>query len=247
MNRLTCSSFDDAFPGEGVRCPSTSLRRTLSESAASEAHIGVPLCDRLTEQARDVWRFPFIASWMRDVRYGLRTLRRSPGFTTAAVLTLTLGIGGTTAIFILIDAVMLRSLPVSDPARLYRIGDGDDSTAIGRHGRWGMVSFPLYERLETGTPEFEDITAFDWGGSLLSVRRQGADSAARPLRSAYVTGTYFSTFGVGGFAGRVFAADDDPVALTLAAGSLVGCAFSSAIIPAGRAAAISPTLALRAE
>ena len=82
---------------------------------------------------------------------------------------------------------MLRSLPVSDPARLYRIGDGDDSTAKGRHGRWGMFSFPLYERLKAGTPEFEDITAFGLAGSLLSVRRQGPDDAARALRDNAVT------------------------------------------------------------
>ena len=130
-------------------------------------------------------------------------------FTTATVLTLALGIGGTTAIFTLIDAVMLRPLPVSDPARLYRVGDGDDTIAMGRHGRWGFFSYPLYERLKTGTPEFEQITAFDWGGNQLSVRRQATADAARPLRTQYVTGTYFSTLGVSAFMGRVFAPDDD--------------------------------------
>jgi hypothetical protein len=74
-----------------------------------------------------------------SIRYAARQFWVSRVFTAAAVLTLALGIGGTTAIFTLIDAVMLRSLPVSDPARLYRIGDGDDSTAKGRHGRWGML------------------------------------------------------------------------------------------------------------
>ena len=76
-----------------------------------------------------------------SIRYAARQFRASRVFTAAVVLTLALGIGGTTAIFTLIDAVMLRPLPVSDPARLYRIGDGDDSTAQGRHGRWGMFSF----------------------------------------------------------------------------------------------------------
>ncbi|PYS33099.1 MAG: ABC transporter substrate-binding protein, partial [Acidobacteria bacterium] len=130
-------------------------------------------------------------------------------FAAAAVLTLALGIGGTTAIFTLVDAVMLRPLPVSDPARLYRVGDGDDTIAEGRHGRWGFFSFPLYQRLKAGIPEFEDITAFDWGGNQLSVRRQGPADAARPLLAEYVTGTYFSTLGVGAFSGRVFAPDDD--------------------------------------
>jgi predicted permease len=144
-----------------------------------------------------------------SIRHAARQFRASRMFTTAAVLTLALGIGGTTAIVTLMDAVMLRSLPVSDPARLYRIGDGDDSNANGRHGRWGLFSFPLYARLKAATPEFQDLTAFDWGGSLLSVRRQGAEDAARPLRAEYVTGTYFATLGVSALRGRVFAPDDD--------------------------------------
>ena len=144
-----------------------------------------------------------------SIRTTARQFRASRAFTAAAVLTLALGIGGTTAIFTLIDAVMLRPLPVSDPAHLYRVGDGDDTIALGRHGRWGFFSFPLYERLKAATPEFEDITAFDWGGNQLSVRRQGTADAARPLLAEYVTGTYFSTLGVGAFTGRVFTPDDD--------------------------------------
>jgi hypothetical protein len=91
---------------------------------------------------------------------------------------------------------------------MYRVGDGDDTIAQGRHGRWGFFSFPLYERLKAGTPEFEDITAFGLGNQL-SVRRQGTADTARPLFAEYVTGTYFSTLGVGAFSGRVFAPDDD--------------------------------------
>src|ERR1700684_4615608 len=119
-----------------------------------------------------------------NVRYALRQFRMSPAFTTAAVLTLALGIGGTTAIFTLIDAVMLRSLPVADPERLYRIGEGDNCCVQGGpQDRWGMFSFPLYERLKAEAPEFEQVAAFQAGAARLSVRRQGAESAARPLRS----------------------------------------------------------------
>jgi predicted permease len=143
-------------------------------------------------------------------RYTLRQFRLSPVFTAAAILTLALGIGGTTAIFTLIHAVMLRSLPVSDPARLYRIGDGDDCCVEGGpQDRWGMFSFPLYERLKAEAPEFEELTAFQAGGQLVSVRREGVDVAARPLRSEYVTGNYFSTFGVRALAGRMFTPEDD--------------------------------------
>ena len=147
---------------------------------------------------------------MGNIRYALRQFRSSPVFTVAAVLTLALGIGGTTAIFTLIDAVMLRSLPVADPGRLYRVGDGDDCCVEGGpQDRWGMFSFPLYQRLKSEAPEFEDAAAFQTGRGQLSVRREGVESAARPLRSEYVTGNYFSVLGVGAFGGRVFTANDD--------------------------------------
>src|SRR6202521_2442573 len=145
-----------------------------------------------------------------NFRYALRQFWFSPVFTAAAVLTLALGIGGTTAIFTLIHAVMLRSLPVSDPGSLYRVGEGDDCCVQGGpQDRWGIFSFPLYERLKAETPEFEEVAAFQAGRGRLSVRRQGLESAARPLRSEYVTGNYFSTLGVRAFGGRVFTPDDD--------------------------------------
>src|SRR5512142_3449259 len=153
---------------------------------------------------------------MRDlldhIRYAARQYRLAPAFTTAAVLTLALGIGGTTAIFTLIDAVMLRSLPVADPARLYRIGTGDNCCVQGSpQGEWGFFSYALYERLKAETPEFEQITAFQTaeGSGRLSVRREGVDAAARPLRAEYVTGSYFATLGVGAFGGRMFTDEDD--------------------------------------
>jgi predicted permease len=135
-------------------------------------------------------------------------------FTATAVLTLALGIGGTTAIFTLMHAVMLRSLPVGDPSRLYRIGDGPSCCVQGGpQDRWGMFSFPLFERLKAELPEFEELTAFQAGGPRVSVRREGVETVARPLRSEYVTGNYFSTLGVAAFGGRVFtAADDAPAA-----------------------------------
>lgn len=145
-----------------------------------------------------------------NLRYALRQFRLAPVFTLAAVLTLALGIGGTTAIFTLIHAVMLRSLPVTDPGKLYRIGEGDECCVEGGpQDRWGLFSFPLYERLKAETPEFEEVAGFQAGRWQLSVRREGMESAARPLRSEYVTGNYFLTFGVGAFGGRVFTPEDD--------------------------------------
>lgn len=143
-------------------------------------------------------------------RYALRQFRWSPVFAVTAVLTLALGIGGTTAIFTLIHAVMLRALPVTDPGTLFRVGEGDDCCVEGGpQDRWGMFSFPLYERLKTETPEFQEVTAFQAGRGRMSVRREGVESIARPLRSEYVTGSYFSTLGVRAFGGRVFTPEDD--------------------------------------
>src|SRR5437867_1357193 len=146
--------------------------------------------------------------------YSLRQFRLSPVFTSAAVLTLALGIGGTTAIFSLIHAVMLRSLPVAEPDTLYRIGDGNDCCVEGGpQDRWGMYSFPLYERLKAATPEFEELAAFQARPWRLSVRRESVERTPRPLRSEFVTANYFSTFGLRAFGGRLFSpADDRPSA-----------------------------------
>ncbi len=145
-----------------------------------------------------------------ELRYALRQFWVARVFTLTAVLTLALGIGGTTAIFTLIHEVMLRSLPVSDPARLYRIGDGNSCCVQGGpQDRWGMFSYPLFERLKAELPEFEEVAAFQAGGSRLSVRRQDVDTTSRPLRSEFVTGNYFSTLGVSAFGGRVLTVTDD--------------------------------------
>src|ERR1700693_6394503 len=153
-----------------------------------------------------------------NLRYAMRQFRLSPVFTATAVLTLALGIGGTTAIFTLIHAVMLRSLPVADPAQLYRVGEGDDCCVEGGpQDHWGLFSFPLVERLKAQTPEFEEVAAFQAGPGRLSVRRQGVDAASRPLRSEYVTGNYYHTLGIKAFGGRLLMTDDDKPAAPPAA------------------------------
>ena len=149
----------------------------------------------------------------RDLVYALRKLGSARVFTATTVLTLALGIGGTTAIFTLMHAVMLKSLPVGDPERLYRIGDGDNCCVMGGpQDRWGFYSFPFFERIKTETPQFEAITAFQTFVGRMAVRRQDVEQAPRPLRAMYVTGSYFTTLGVGAIAGRTFTADDDNAA-----------------------------------
>ncbi len=150
---------------------------------------------------------------LRDLVYAARKLAAARVFTVTAILTLALGIGGTTAIFSLIHAVMLKSLPVVDPASLYRVGDGDSCCVQGGpQDRWGMFSYPLYLQIVSATPEFESITAFQAGMNRFSARREGVADAPRPLRGIYVTGSYFPTLGVRAAAGRVFTDADDTAA-----------------------------------
>ena len=149
-------------------------------------------------------------NFVGDALYAVRQFRRAPVFTVTAVLTLALGIGGTTAIFSLMHDVMLRSLPVVDPGRLYRIGSGFDCCVEGGpQDNWGMYTYTLFEKLRVAAPEFEEVTAFQAIPWRYSVLRPGIDHAARPLRGQLVTGSYFSVFGVRPFAGRLFGKPDD--------------------------------------
>ena len=144
-----------------------------------------------------------------DIRYALRQFAQSPVFTSTAVLTLALGIGGTTAIFSLMHDVMLRSLPVADPSRLYRIGSGNNCCVQGGpQDNWGMYSYPLFQRLRAAVPEFEEVTAFQASTWQYAVLR-GNEKLAKPLRGEFASGNYFSVFGIRPFLGRLFSPSDD--------------------------------------
>jgi predicted permease len=153
-------------------------------------------------------------SLISHVRYATRQYRQSPVFTATAVLTLALGIGGTTAIFSLMHGIMLRSLPVADPASLYRIGEGTECCMEGGpQDKWGMYSYPLFERFQQNLPEFDEVAAFQAGPNDMSVRRDVEQvSAAR--NTEYVTGNYFRTFGIRPFAGRLLSPEDDQPSAT---------------------------------
>jgi predicted permease len=147
---------------------------------------------------------------LQNIRFALRQWRQSPGFVAMAVLTLAMGIGGATAIFTLIDAVTFRQLPVSHPERLYRVGNGSNCCVdSGPQEPWGLFSFALFYRLKREMPEFEEVTAFQAFTQSRGVRREGGETAPRPLRSEYVSGNYFSTLGVRAFDGRTFTPTDD--------------------------------------
>jgi predicted permease len=154
----------------------------------------------------------------QDVLYALRQMRLSPVFTLTAMLTLALGIGATTAIFSLIDSVMLKSLPVADPSRLYRVGSSMNCCGqIGPQKEWGIFPYTLYQRIAASAPEFEQTAAFEAWHSDFSVRRAESNDPAKPLRSEYVSGNYFATLGLKAYAGRNLIPADDQRAAAPAA------------------------------
>jgi macrolide transport system ATP-binding/permease protein len=152
---------------------------------------------------------------MQDVRYAIRQLRKTPAFTATVLLTLALGIGANAAIFTLVNAVLLKRLPVSDPRSLVRIGDNDDccvSAGINNDsGDYTMFSTDTYEQLKKNAPEFEDLAAVQAGFAYrpVIVRRDGADTQAKSVMGEFVSGNYFRTFGLHPRVGRLFTDGDD--------------------------------------
>ena len=151
---------------------------------------------------------------IKDVRYGLRGLLKRKGFAAIAVLTLALGIGANTAIFTLVNAVMLKSLPVYKPEELVLFsGATSEGTSVEdspRTGEWQRFSYASYEYLRDHNQSFQDIAAIRSGESRLSVRRTDSAANAATRGSGHlVSGNYFSVLGVRAMRGRVLAPEDD--------------------------------------
>jgi hypothetical protein len=141
-----------------------------------------------------------VSSTISDLSYALRQMRLAPVLTITVVLTLGLGIGATTAIFSLIHAVMLQSLPVLDPQGLFRIGTGKTCCySTTPQGAWGIFSYDFYQRLRKSAPQFDQIAAFQAEPNILSVRYGNDTAQARALL----------TLGIHPFAGRMFTFADD--------------------------------------
>jgi macrolide transport system ATP-binding/permease protein len=151
---------------------------------------------------------------MQDISFALRQLRKTPGFTATAVLTLALGIGANAAIFTLVHAVLLRNLPVSDPKTLVRVGDTDDCCVNGGipdENDYSLFSYDLYRHLRDNTPEFEQLAAMQSGTGYGSVTARSNQPGALPkaLNREYVSGNYFQTLGIKPYVGRLLAPTDD--------------------------------------
>jgi predicted permease len=148
---------------------------------------------------------------LQDLKYGLRMLAKNPGFTAVAVLTLALGIGANTAIFSLLNAVMLRQLPVQNPGRLVLLGTGRGRGSTDTFAFARLYSYPFYREMQQKNQVFSDVSAVL---SLLFEHMHGAVDASgnlEPMNVQLVSGTYFSMLGVKPVMGRVFSrADDEP-------------------------------------
>lgn len=148
---------------------------------------------------------------MYDLKLALRQFRKSPGFAATVILTISLGIGANVAIFTLVHAILLKSLPVANPATLYRIGDLDDCCVNGGwendDGDFDLFSYDLYRHFQDSTPEFEQLAAFQSGHNMMNVR--AGTATAKAETGEYVSGNYFSTFGLGAYAGRMLVPSDD--------------------------------------
>jgi putative ABC transport system permease protein len=142
---------------------------------------------------------------MNDLTFGLRTLRKNPAFTLVAVLSLALGIGANTAIFQLLDAVRLKTLPVNAPHELAEVRIADMNGARGSFSTWyNAVTNPIWEQLRDRQQGFSGLAA--WGTGTFNLAQGGE---TRPAKALWVSGDFFNVLGVRPEIGRVFTADDD--------------------------------------
>jgi predicted permease len=156
------------------------------------------------EQALDLWRFNLIENFWRDLTYGMRGLRRSPALLICALLSLGLGIGANTSIFELLDALRLRTLPVSKPNELAEV------RIVGGHGGMGVnpgeypeLSRPVWEEIERRQEGFSGM--FAWTADAANI---GHSTGLHRVKAMWVSGGFFRVLGVQPFQGRLLLPED---------------------------------------
>jgi predicted permease len=184
--------------------------RSIAPLVAARAAAGLSISGSTTMQ---IWR-----GLRSDLRLARRRLWQAPGFTAICVATLALGIGGNTAVFTLIDRVVLQPLPVPRPAELYRLGDTDDCCVNGGlPGSFSLFSYDLYRHLLATVPEFTQLAAFQANVRTVSLGYPDPDAPVETLESAFVSGNYFQMLELAPAAGRLLqTADDAPDAPAVA-------------------------------
>src|SRR6202021_2072193 len=167
----------------------------------------------------------FLGTLLQDVTYALRQLRKSRGFTVTAVLTLALGIGGNPAIFTLVNAILLKNLPVVDPSTLIRVGNTTEccvnwgtaeDSGLGDDGSYALFDTDTWRQLQKTAPEFEELAAMQSGFGTI-IARPDKTQEARSVNGEFVSGNYFRTFGLQTSMGRLFTDADNVIGAPLVA------------------------------
>src|SRR6266478_3536944 len=178
---------------------------SLSE-ARRRAYLLFGGTEQIKEECRDACGVSLVESLFQDVRYGARMLCKSPGFTFTAVLTIALGVGANTSIFSLVNAVMLRSIPVRDPGSLVVLQWSANNPPQGGYNSYGdcrlgqgggrqsgcSISYPMFKEIRSQTGVFSGVAAFA-GPAQLDLSANGQASIAR---GELVSGDFFQTLGI---------------------------------------------------
>ncbi len=193
QSHLNMAAADRIDRGQDPRAAAAGARREMGNIS------------QIQEATRDVWGRRWLDHLAQDVRYALRGFRRNPGFALVAVLSLTLGIGANAALFRVVNAVRLQSLPVTDPATLMEIRILDMDGARGnKQSPHATVTYPIWQTISARQPAFSGL--FAWGADTFNLSSGGE---MRPARGLWVTGDAFSILGVRPIAGRLLTAEDD--------------------------------------
>jgi predicted permease len=159
---------------------------------------------RVREEVRDVWLTRWFRDFLYDLRFSARSFLRSPGFTAATLLSLALGIGATTAIYSLVDQVILHALPVREPERLALVDWNGDDLITGGIGSSNLMPYPICRELQQQTRLFDGVLC---RAEIQVNLTAGGDP--RPVAAEIVSGSYFPVLGVGPVLGRVIEPEDD--------------------------------------
>lgn len=181
-------------------------RGMTREEATYAAHRKLGNATLIREEIYQMNTLRWLDALWRDLRYGLRLLRKNPTFSVVAILTLALGTGANAAIFQLVNGVRLRTLPVQRPDELTSIGidrHGAGRAGVG-YGRRAIYTEPLWEALKAEQQAFSSLIA--WGSARWDL---STDGEAQPAQGYYVSGSFFDTLGVRAHVGRLFTEADD--------------------------------------
>ena len=183
------------------------------DEARRAARVAFGGVEQMKDAGRDARGTARVEAIWRDVRYAIRSLMNRPAFTVTVVATLALGLGANAAIFTLVDALLLRPLPVAHPEQLVIVGTPSDLGAdnVGLPIT-DLVSMPLYKDVRARNTVFSDMYATGWSGPIdvqMGANTDPGSATAEQPNARFVTGNFFSVLGVPAYAGRTFTAAED--------------------------------------